>query len=220
MFQHGREEAILIGEKNMKTATLKYFSLVFCLLTLFAQGCAVGNKYNFSDIRADLQISDSRQGSVAVATLDKREVVVNQECAPTYVGMQRAGFGNPWRVNTESGRSLADDITQAVSESLIKKGFSSIPVYVTFRQTENETLQALLDKKTNRSIFILLKKWESDTYVNIGLDYELQLMIIDANKSVIAKIVAAERKTIPGSFWNPPAAAVTATNWFIRAKIT
>ncbi len=152
-------------------------------------------------------MSGSHQGTVAVATLDKREVVMTQECAPTYVGMQRAGFGNPWRVNTESGRPLADDITRAVSESLTKKEFSIIPVYVTFRQTENEALQALREKKTNRSIFILLKKWEADTYVNIGLDYELQLRVRDGDMSVIAEIVAAERKTIPGSFWNPPAAA-------------
>ena len=191
----------------MKKANYKYFLFIFCLLALFTQGCAVGNKYNFADTRADLQVSGSRQVNVAVATLDKREAVVSGECAPTYVGMQRAGFGNPWRVNTQSGQPLADDITMAVSESLTQKGFTALPVYVSFRQTENEALQSLIEKKPQRSVFILLKKWESDTYMNIGLDYELRLKVGDANQAILAETATAEKRSIPGSFWDPPAAA-------------
>lgn len=191
----------------MKTSVYKYFLLIFCLLILLIQGCAIGNKYNFADTRADLQISGSRQVSVAIATLDKREVVVTQECAPTYVGMQRAGLGNPWRVNTNSGLPLADEITKAVSESLTNKGFNTSPVYVSFAQTENEAFKAMLEKKFNRSIFILLKKWESDTYVNIGLEYDLRLKVVNADQSILAETAAAEKKTIEGSFWDPPAAA-------------
>ncbi len=103
---------------------------------------------------------------------------------------------------------LADDFTKSISESLSKKGFSAMPVYVSFDQTEKQALQALMDKKTNRSILLLLKKWESDTYMNIGLDYDLQLRIIDANQAILAETAMAEKKTIPGSFWNPPAAAM------------
>jgi hypothetical protein len=196
-----------MGEESMNTSTNRYFLLIFCLLIILMQGCAVGNKYNFSNIRADLQVSGSHQVSVAVATLDKRDVVVTQECAPTYVGMQRAGLGNPWRVNTESGLPLADDITKAVSESLTNKGFSTQPVYVAFAQTENEAFKTLLEKKSRRSVFILLKKWESDTYVNIGLEYDLRLKVVSADQSTLAETVAAEKKTIQGSFWDPPAAA-------------
>ena len=192
---------------NTSTYKYKYFLMIFCLLVIFMQGCAVGNKYNFSNTRADLQISGSHRVSVAVATLDKRDVVVTKECAPTYVGMQRAGFGNPWRVNTQSGLAFADDITKAVSESLENKGFSTQPVYVTFAQTENEAFQALLEKKSKRSLFILLKKWESDTYVNIGLEYDLRLKVVNADQSILAETAAAEKKTIQGSFWDPPAAA-------------
>jgi hypothetical protein len=191
----------------MNTSIFKSFLLIFCLLALFTQGCAVGNKYNFSDTRADLQISASRPTAVAVATLDQRELVATKECAPTYVGMQRAGLGNPWRVNTESGLPLADDISTAVLESLAKKGFRAIPVSVTFNQTEDEALHALGEKKSDRSVLILLKKWESDTYVNIGLDYDLRLRVVDSNQAVLGETAAAERKTISGSFWDPPAAA-------------
>jgi hypothetical protein len=191
----------------MNTSIFKGFLFIFCLLALFMQGCAVGNKYNFSDTRADLQISASRPIAVAVATLDQRELVATKERTPAYVGMQRAGLGNPWRVNTEGGPPLADDISTAVFESLAKKGFRAIPVYVTFNQPEDEALHALGEKKSDRSVLILLKKWESDTYVNIGLDYDLRLKIVDSNQAVLGETAAAERKTISGSFWDPPAAA-------------
>ncbi len=186
----------------------KFVLMGLLAAVFFSQGCAVGNKYNFSDVKADLQgYGDAAQAKIAVATLDQREVVTSKECAPTYVGMQRAGFGNPWRVNTESGLPLADDITKTVSESLAKKGFNAMPVYVSFDLTEKQALQSLMEKRSDRSIFILLKKWESDTYMNIGLDYDLRLRVIDANLVILAETATAERKTIPGSFWNPPAAA-------------
>jgi len=176
-------------------------------LLLLAQGCAVGNKYNFADTRADLQVSSVSQSNVAVATLDQRQDILSGTCLPTYVGMQRAGLGNPWRVNTVSDLPLAEDMTKAVSESLAKKGFKPTPVIVVHALSEQETKQALAAKQAERSILILIKKWESDTYMNIGLDYDLRLMILGSNQTVLAETSAAENRTIPGSFWDPPSAA-------------
>jgi len=175
------------------------FLMSFSLL-LLAQGCAVGNKYNFADTRADLQVSSVSQSNVAVATLDQRQDILSGTCLPTYVGMQRAGLGNPWRVNTVSDLPLAEDMTKAVSESLAKKGFKPTPVIVVHALSEQETKQALAAKQAERSILILIKKWESDTYMNIGLDYDLRLMILGPNQTVLAETSAAENKTIPGSF--------------------
>jgi hypothetical protein len=139
--------------------------LVFFALGFLAQGCAVGNKYNLTDTRADLQVSSTGQSSVAVATLDQREAVLSGSCPPTYVGVQRAGFGNPWRVKTESGLPLAEDLTKAISASLAKKGFTAIPVLVSYNLSEQQAKQALMAKQAERSIFVLIKRWESDTYM-------------------------------------------------------
>ena len=43
--------------------------------------------------------------------------------------------------------------------------------------------------------------------MNIGLDYDLRLMILGSNQTVLAETSAAENRTIPGSFWDPPSAA-------------
>jgi hypothetical protein len=185
----------------------KSFFLVSFSLLLLAQGCAVGNKYNFADTRADLQVSSAGRSTVAVATLDQRQDILSGTCPPTYVGMQRAGLGNPWRVNTVSDLPLAEDMTKAVSESLAKKGFKATPVIVVHALSEQQARQALATKQVERSILILIKKWESDTYMNIGLDYDLRLMILGSNQMVLAEASTAENKTISGSFWDPPSAA-------------
>ena len=184
-------------------------NLFWCLIVLviLLQGCAVGNRYNFSDVRADLQVVSANVKHVAIATSDQRKVVLSGECAPTYVGMQRAGFGNPWRVNTESGLPLADDLTKAVSESLSKKGYNSLPVYVKYSDDQSRILELLRERKAERALLFIIKKWESDTFMNIGVDYEIELTVYNAELVKLASASIAENKDLPGSFWDPPSAA-------------
>jgi hypothetical protein len=184
-------------------------NLFWCLIVLaiMLQGCAVGNKYNFSDVKADLQVAPVKVKHIAVATSDQRKVVMSDECPPTYVGMQRAGFGNPWRVNTDSGLPLADDVTKAVTESLSKKGYNSLPVYVKYTDGQSSILELLRERKAERALLFIIKKWESDTYMNIGLDYEIELTVYNADLVKLASASIAENKNLPGSFWDPPTAA-------------
>ena len=184
-------------------------NLFWCLIVLviLLQGCAVGNRYNFSDVRADLQVVSANVKHVAIATSDQRKVVLSGECAPTYVGMQRAGFGNPWRVNTESGLPLADDLTKAVSESLSKKGYNSLPVYVKYSDDQSRILELLRERKAERTLLFIIKKWESDTFMNIGVDYEIELTVYNVELVKLASASIAENKDLPGSFWDPPSAA-------------
>ncbi len=60
---------------------------------------------------------------------------------------------------------------------------------------------------SERLLLVIVKKWETDTYTNIGLDYELALQVLDNKKNILAEKTATETKTIPGSAWNPPAEA-------------
>jgi hypothetical protein len=133
----------------------KNIIILIFLFAILLQGCAAGNRYNFSDVRANLQMSRVNNTSVAVGSLDQREVILSGRCPPTYVGMQRAGFGNPYRVNTESGLPFAEDMTSAVCDSLSKKGFNAIPVKVAYNLTEQQAREVLGDKKADRSVFII-----------------------------------------------------------------
>jgi hypothetical protein len=194
------------GYFKMKASEKNLFWFLIVLVILL-QGCAVGNKYNFSEVGADLQGVPAQVKHVAVATSDQRRVILSGECASTYVGMQRAGLGNPWRVNTESGLPLADDLTKAVSESLSKKGYDPLPVYIKYSDDQSRILELLRERKAERSLLFTIKRWESDTYMNIGLEYEIELIVYNAGLEKLASVSVAESKNLPGSFWDPPSAA-------------
>jgi hypothetical protein len=179
--------------------------LILCVFIL--NGCAVGNVYNFSDTRADLQVSPAKGKSAAVAAHDQRVAILSGECVPAYVGLQRAGFGNPWRVNTESGLPLADDLTKAVSETLLAKGYRALPVYIKYSDDRTKIMELMKANKAERNLLFVIKKWESDTYTNIGLNYEIELNVFDENMIKLVSASIAEVKTIPGSAWDPPRAA-------------
>ena len=185
----------------------KKLFLCLVLFVLMLSGCAVGNVYNFTDTRADIKYSLASGKNAAVATHDQRTDVVKEICDPSYVGMQRAGFGNPWRVHTSSGLPFADDVTKAVAESLSAKGYRTIPVFVKAADERSRVMDLMRAKKADRNILFIVKKWESDTYTNIGLTYEIELNVFDENLNKRGEVSAAESKTIPGSFWDPPSAA-------------
>jgi len=177
------------------------------VIAVLLNACAVGNKYSLSDIKADFKGAPSNVKTVALSASDQREVVKSGECAPTYVGMQRGGFGNPFRVNTESGLPLADDLTNAVSESLSKKGFKAMPVYTKVADDSSRVLELLKGQNGDRSLLFVISKWESDTYMNIGLDYEIELTVYDKQMAKLASSSVRENRSITGSAWNPPEAA-------------
>lgn len=185
----------------------KKLFLCLVLFVLMLSGCAVGNVYNFTDTRADIKYSLVSGKSAAVATHDQRADVVKGICDPSYVGMQRAGFGNPWRVHTASGLPFADDVTKAVAESLSGKGYQAIPVFVKAADDRARVMELMRANKAERNLLFIVKKWESDTYTNIGLTYDVELNVFDEDMNKLAEVSAVENKTIPGSVWDPPSAA-------------
>ncbi len=186
----------------------KSFLTFLLFLAFLIQGCAAGNVYKLWNVKATLQASPPKDNTVvAVATLDRRDVIVSGRCPPTYVGMQRAGLGNPWRVNTASGLPLSDDVTTAVSESLVDRGYRAKPVTLSYNLTQQEVKELLFKKEADRSIFIIIRQWESDTYSNIGLTYDMSLMVFGPDQALLAETSVTDKRTISGSFWDPPAAA-------------
>jgi hypothetical protein len=175
------------------------------IITLLAYGCAVGNKYQFADVTANVQAANKIH--VAVASLDQRPTVLTGESPADYVGMQRGGFGNPFNVTTYSGLPFADAVSQSICQSLKQKGFDAKSVLIKLGTPENAALKQLLVKQAQRSIFVNIIQWESDRYSNIGLTYDFALRVFDEAGSAAAQSVAKDSTTIPGSFANPPAAA-------------
>ena len=154
---------------------------------------------------ADVQVANNI--FVAVASLDQRSTVLRGESPADYVGMQRGGFGNPFNVTTNSGLPFADAVSESICQSLKQKGFDAKSGLIKPGTPEKEALKQLLAKQAEGSIFLNIKQWESDTYSNNDLTYDLAITVFDEDGSEVARSTAKDNTTIPGSFVNPTAAA-------------
>lgn len=168
-------------------------------------GCAVGNTYRFGGVMAEAHATGSSR--LAVATTDQREFVQSGKKSPQFVGLQRGGYGNPFDVTTESGKPLADDVSDAICASLRSRGFEVAPVYVTASLSKAAAQKKLAAVESERAIFVVLDTLKTDTYSNVGFEFDVSLSVFDRNGHLLAQTRAQDDKNLGGSVWNPPAHA-------------
>jgi hypothetical protein len=136
-----------------------------------------------------------------VASLDQRQFILNKESPDTYVGMVRGGYGNPFNATTLSGLPFADDVSQCVCNSLISKGYKAKIVSVKFDLTEQEVIEGLLSETEDRALLVLIQKWESDSFLNLNVGYDLVLKVIAKDGTILATAEAKDDVSVPGNIW-------------------
>lgn len=192
-------------------------------LSVLAGGCAFGHQFRYHDLT--VHVPKPGVEEVAVGTLDHREYVVSEESDPSYIGMTRAGYGNPFDAHTESGDALADELTGVVVSALRRDGVEAVAVSTTYRDREAGVREKLLSRKTPRAILILLYDWQSDTYNDTSLFYDAEVQVLDAEGKSLAKERFKGEDDLGGSFWDPvghaqaviPAGASTRIESFFAA---
>ena len=200
----------------MKRQLVGLYGMVL-LVAFVGSGCAVGNKYNYSNVMAD--IATPGNSSVSVATHDQREYVVSGAKAPQFIGLQRGGFGNPFNVSTQSNRPLADDITDNITASLSQKGFKAMPVAVSFSDKPEAVLEKAKAANADRIVLLTLNEWKSDTYANVALQFNVTMSVYDKDGKKLAGKTIEGRDNLGGSSWNPPAHARKALPAALKEKL-
>ena len=187
------------------------------ILAVSLYGCAFGNKHAYHDAAIDYRGEGSAK--VGIATFDHRVYVLSNDKDPDFVGLQRAGFGNPYDVTTESGRSLAEDITTSLVNALAKKGFAARPVLVSSTDSIDAAILALTAHGSDRSILLMLSEWKTDTYNRTGLYYDVTLMVLDESGNMLAERSIGGKDNLGGSVWNPPGHAKKAVPLAFKEKM-
>ncbi|MBI5581650.1 MAG: hypothetical protein HY895_21050 [Deltaproteobacteria bacterium] len=159
-------------------------------------------KYRISDVQA--QFEATGKYSVVVASLDQRQFIVDKTSPDTYVGMVRGFFGNPWNFTTMSGLPFSDDVSQAICNSLSRKGFTAKLVSVKFDLTEEKVRERLLSNKEDRALLVIIRKWESDTYANMNVGYDLILKVIAKDGTILATAQARDEVHVPSNIMAAP----------------
>ena len=189
--------------RSRRSALIGATSMI--IIPLLATGCAVGNRHRYDSVTAHINMSGDR--TVAAATHDQREYVRTGDKSPTFVGLQRGGYGNPFDVNTASGEALATDMTNSIVSSLAAKGFRTTAVIVTPEASEKVALEKLRETSAERLLLLTLLEWKTDTFNNTALTYDVSLKVFDQNGSELARKTIQGRDHLGGSFWNPPSHA-------------
>jgi hypothetical protein len=190
---------------------------IFLMGPILLGACAFGNRHAYHTVTADL--TTSGPGRISVATYDQRPYVLQKEKGPHFVGISRGGYGNPFDVGTEDDLPLADAMTRAISNSLQKKGFEPVPVFVPPSESSESIRKMLLQSQVDRAILLTLREWKSDTHIDSSLLYDVTLNVLDRTGRVIGEKRVQGRDNLGMDFWNPPAHAREAVSKAFKAKL-
>lgn len=138
---------------------------------------------------------------VQVAVWDARPYVLSGDKTPSWVGLQRSGWGIPYGVHTQSGAPLASEFAKAISGGFAKNGVASS--IITLPSTANDKATVLASLPSNGKVLLLeLNDWKTDTLTDINFNYDLRLNVLSNGKVVTSENTKGNEK-LDGSFWNP-----------------
>jgi hypothetical protein len=179
-------------------------------------GCAIGVTHQYDSVVPEIRASTGSK--ITVAAQDRRVYVLNRDKAETFVGLSRGGFGNPFDVTTASGQPLAEDFTKAIQRALTNKNFAVTTVRLAPNLTEAEAIKRLT-LTAQKSIFVTIKEWKADTYMNTRLLYDVTVRVLDGSGKVLGESSIAGTDNLGGSAVNPPEHSRSAVPAAFRRKL-
>ncbi|MBD9483945.1 hypothetical protein IB229_13255 [Pseudomonas sp. PDM14] len=186
---------------------------VFALIS----GCAVGNKHSYHETLADIKVTKGL--AVAVAVQDQRPYVLSGSKTPTFVGVQRGGFGNPFDINTLSGAALSDDMAESIVRTFIKAGAKASVISVPQSVNKSVLAEGYKEEKAKRIILFTITEWKADTMNNTALIYDMKASVYDSSWILIGESEVSGRDNLGGSAFNPPKHAKKAVPAAFKAKL-
>jgi hypothetical protein len=173
--------------------------LMFCMFLL--SGCVVGQKIDYTGPIPKLDKNGDK--TVAVGVHDQRPYVKNGEKNPRYVGTFRAGFGNPWDVETKSNNPLSQDMRGVLVNALKNAGYKAVPLEIAFSDSKETVLVKFKDSAADRFLLLTLDKWRNDSYCDTGLYYDAALTIYDRDLKQLAESRVSGEKNVGGNCFDP-----------------
>jgi len=171
------------------------FWSVLCLVALIT-GCAVGNTYNYAV--GDTALPVNGEGEISVGVVDAREYVISGDKDPSFVGLQRGGFGNPFDVTTTSGSSMAEDMTQHLANALARAGFDVTEIR--FSSPENALiLTSVKQSALDKNVVLRVREWKTDAMMKFRLIFDIELSVLDGEGVILASVSDRGDEVISGA---------------------
>jgi hypothetical protein len=167
------------------------------VVTVSLLGCAVGNQYRYQAANVGLPLEKHHEGvTIGLGVKDSRIYVLNGNKSENFVGLQRGGFGNPFNVTTASNLPFAEDVTGILVGMLEPYGYK-----VEFESSSadlNAFTRAFKARDLSRAVYLNIREWKTDIYTSITLHYDLELIILDGEGTVLARSNQSGSESIGG----------------------
>jgi len=165
-------------------------------------GCAVGQKIDYADVTPGLVAHASI--ALGLAVQDRRPEVLSGEKSGVYVGALRAGFGNRWDLETQSGRPLADDMAGVIGRALAARGYQVTAAAAPTPDVPGAIVARAGRVGAARVLEVQIGAWNSDTYMGTKLTYDVTARVLEVPSGRllgVARVAAA--RDLGASFWDP-----------------
>ena len=164
------------------------FILIFSFFTFLAS-CGAHSAINRTEnyIYAWPNITYTSTKDIAISIIDKRPYVITGKNDPAYVGLMRGGFNNPWYMNTESGKPLVEDLSQAVVSGYKNAGINVELIQFPLNTDNQKIFNYLLSNKSSKKLLIIINEWQSDTFSVTTFLYDITAEIYNEEGAMVAK---------------------------------
>lgn len=102
---------------------------------------------------------------------------------------------------------LSDAFADAAAKSFQAKGFEPQKVSTDPSEEPEQVERRLVESGAPRSLLIDIEEWQSDTYMNVGMSYLLNAVVLDAEGKELARhTITGEqdgKDNLKGSAMNP-----------------
>ena len=151
--------------------------LLVLSFALILGGCAMGQKTNYSEGHiAFNSFNFNSDGGCKITVVDNRPYVLSGKKSPTFTGILRGGYGNPFDMNTESGKPLADDLTLLFARS--------------YQEVMGVNCVTGEEMETRKTVVYTLNEWKTDIMRRGRFIYD-----VDTSVSVSGDVISNEKTT-------------------------
>ena len=163
-------------EQNSEVLMNKSFlSVLACLM--FCEGCVMGQRIPYAHAPiGGVIIENSKAYSLSISVVDKRPYVLSGKKDASFVGIFRAGFGDPWDAKTEGEIYLVEIIKRDLISDLQNAGFN------------------IIENNAERQIIVIIHDYRFDCMSSCRILYRLDVKINDNTGNVIHTKIIDERK--------------------------
>lgn len=153
--------------------------LLPALALILTTGACLEQKSSYELAPATPAVSSAAAGSIAVVTIDARPYVLDGSKSEEFIGTDRGKYSNTVDVETASGRSLADEVTDLVVRAYAGQGTQAVAASVPGKGDAAARLAAARGQG-EKVVAVTIREWRTDAYTRVKVTWNLEAEVLDA----------------------------------------